>query len=64
MPLPASYRLVDRDGNEIRVASFEPNISWRVGDPVDLGRDASYVIVEIRDGDALMRATWVVDRRP
>jgi len=57
-----SYRLVNREGQELRVASFEPNVRWHVGDVVDLGRDSTYVIVEVRDGDALMRATLVVDQ--
>jgi hypothetical protein len=59
-----SYRLVDRDGHELRVASFEPNIQWRIGDVVTLGRDDRFVIVEIQDGDQLVRATWVVDALP
>jgi hypothetical protein len=61
MPSGVSYRLVDRDGHELRVATFEPNIQWRIGDVVTLGRDDRFVIVEIREGDALVRATWVVD---
>ena len=64
MPASASYRLIDREGHELRVASFDPNTHWRIGDPINLGRDASYVIVDIQDGDALVRATLVVDRLP
>ena len=64
MQASVSYRLINREGHELRLSSFDSNTHWRVGDPINLGRDANYVIVDIKDGDALVRATSVVDRLP
>ena len=64
MAATTSYRLVNRKGEEIAVSGFAPNLGWHVGDTVTLGQTQQYVIVEIRDGDDLVEATWVVDQLP